>query len=81
MASEAGLTKADTKKALDAFMSAAGNALKAGDKLTLIGFGTYSVVAKPARTGRNPRTKEAVKIPARKVVKFTAGTELKEKVQ
>ncbi|PID88493.1 MAG: DNA-binding protein [Bacteroidia bacterium] len=56
MASKAGLTKADAKKALNAFTEVTGDVLKKGDKLTLIGFGTFSVSKREARTGRNPRT-------------------------
>lgn len=73
MAEKAGLTKVDAHKALDAFMEATKKELKGGKKLTLIGFGTFSVVKRKARTGLNPRTKKAIKIPAKKVVKFKAG--------
>lgn len=81
MASKAGLTKADAKKALDAFTDVTGNALKKGDKLTLIGFGTFSVSKREARTGRNPRTGETLKIKAKKIAKFKPGAELAKKVQ
>ncbi|MBQ7061851.1 MAG: HU family DNA-binding protein [Bacteroidales bacterium] len=73
MAENAGLTKVDAHKALDAFIDATKKELKAGNKLTLIGFGTFSVTKRKARTGLNPRTKKAIKIPAKKVVKFKAG--------
>ena len=73
MAEKAGLTKVDAHKALEAFMEATKKELKGGKKLTLIGFGTFSVVKRKARTGLNPRTKKAIKIPAKKVVKFKAG--------
>ena len=73
MAEKAGLTKVDAHKAPDAFMEATKKELKGGKKLTLIGFGTFSVVKRKARTGLNPRTKKAIKIPAKKVVKFKAG--------
>ncbi|PID89393.1 MAG: DNA-binding protein [Bacteroidia bacterium] len=81
MASKAGLTKADAKKALNAFTEVTGDVLKKGDKLTLIGFGTFSVSKRNARTGRNPRTGETLKIAAKKVAKFKPGAELEKKVQ
>ena len=77
----AGLKKADAQKALDATMSAIVEALKKGEKVQLIGFGTFSVAEKGARTGINPRTKERIEIPARKAVKFKAGAELNAKVK
>lgn len=76
IAAESGLTKADSKKALDAFLKATTNALKSGDKVTLVGFGTFSVATRAARTGRNPQTGKELKIAAKKVVKFKAGSEL-----
>ncbi len=81
MASKAGLTKADAKKALNAFTEVTGEVLKKGDKLTLIGFGTFSVSKRDARTGRNPRTGETLKIAAKKVARFKPGAELEKKVQ
>ena len=80
MAAGAGLTKADAKKALDAFVSATTNALKGGDRVTLIGFGSFSVSKRSARTGRNPQTGKEIKIAAKKVVKFKAGAELSDSV-
>lgn len=80
IASEAKLTKVDAKKALEAFVKVTGTTLKKGDKIALIGFGSFSVAAKPARTGRNPRTGAAIKIAAKKVVKFKAGAELSKVV-
>lgn len=74
MAEKAGLTNAQAKKALDAMMDATVDTLKKGDKLTLVGFGTFSVNDKPARTGRNPKTGEMIKIAAKKVMKFKAGS-------
>ena len=71
-----GLTKADSKKALDAVLNAISGALKEGDKVALIGFGTFSVNERPARDGINPATKEKIQIAAKKVVKFKAGAEL-----
>jgi DNA-binding protein HU-beta len=76
MASEAGLTKADAKKALDALVSAATSALKKGDRISLVGFGSFSVSKRNARTGRNPQTGKEIKIAAKKVVKFKAGSDL-----
>ncbi len=76
MAEKAGLTKADAKKALDAFVDATTDALKAGDRVALIGFGSYSVSERSARTGRNPQTGKEITIAAKKVVKFKAGAEL-----
>jgi DNA-binding protein HU-beta len=80
MAAGAGLTKADAKKALDAFITATTDALKAGDRVALIGFGSYSVTERSARTGRNPQTGKEIQIAAKKVVKFKAGAELAEAV-
>ena len=81
IASESGLSKADSKKALDAFVSAVSGALKQGDKIALVGFGTFSLSERAARTGINPHTKETIEIPAKKVVKFKAGAELSDAVQ
>ena len=76
IAAGAGLTKVDAKKALDATVDAIKAALKKGDKVQLIGFGTFDVVKKPAREGINPATKQKIKIAAKKVAKFKAGAEL-----
>ncbi|OUO54597.1 DNA-binding protein [Parabacteroides sp. An277] len=81
VAEKSGLTKADAKKAVDAFCETVTDVLKAGDKLALLGFGTFSVTEKPARTGLNPRTKEPIEIAARKVAKFKPGAELSEAVK
>lgn len=62
IAKKASITKVDAKKALDAFINVTGEALKAGDKIALIGFGSFAVAKKPGRTGRNPRTGAAIKI-------------------
>jgi DNA-binding protein HU-beta len=80
MASSAGLTKVDAKKALDAFVSATTDALKSGDRVALIGFGSFSVSERSARTGRNPQTGKEIQIAAKKVVKFKAGAELADQV-
>ena len=76
IAEKAGLTKVDAKNALDATLTSIADALKNDDKVALVGFGTFSVTEKAARTGINPRTKENIEIPARKVVKFKAGADL-----
>ncbi|MBN2667844.1 MAG: HU family DNA-binding protein [Bacteroidales bacterium] len=81
MASEANLTKADAKKALDAFINSTTGALKKGDRVALVGFGSFSVSNRSARTGRNPKTGTEMKIPAKKVVKFKAGSELSDSVK
>ena len=81
IAENAGLSKADAKKALDATISSVTEALKKGDKIALIGFGTFSVNERPARTGINPRTKEQITIEAKKIVTFKAGAELDEAIQ
>jgi DNA-binding protein HU-beta len=76
MASGAGLSKADAKRALESFIAATGDALKGGDKVSLVGFGTFGISERGERTGRNPQTGAAIKIEAKKVVKFKAGAEL-----
>ena len=81
IAEKANLTKVDAKAALDACLEAVGEALVKNDKVTLLGFGTFSVAEKGARTGINPKTKAKIEIPARKAVKFKAGAELSEKVK
>lgn len=81
IAENAGLNKADAKKALDATISAISEALKKGDKIALVGFGTFSVNERPARTGINPRTKEQITIAAKKIAKFEAGAELADALQ
>ena len=81
MASEANLTKADAKKALDAFINTTSDSLKKGERLSLVGFGSFSISNRAARTGRNPKTGAEMQIPAKKVVKFKAGSELAESVK
>lgn len=81
IAAESGLTKADSKKALDAFISCVSKGLKEGDKISLLGFGTFSISERSARTGINPATKATINIPAKKVVKFKAGGELAASVE
>ena len=80
IAENAGLTKKDADKALKAFIDVTTAALKKGDKIALVGFGTFEVVKRPARTGRNPQTKQAIKIPASTAPKFRAGKGLKDAV-
>lgn len=76
IAEKAGLTKADSKKALEAFVATVGESLKGGEKVTLVGFGSFSVSERSARNGRNPKTGKMIQIAAKKVVKFKAGAEL-----
>ncbi len=81
IAEQAGLTKVNAKKALEAFICAVSDAMAKGDKVALVGFGTFSVNEKGERTGINPATKEKITIPAKKVVKFKAGADLADKVK
>ncbi len=76
IAAGAGITKVDAKKALEAAVAAVKDALVAGDKVSLIGFGTFGINERPAREGVNPSSKEKITIAAKKVVKFKAGAEL-----
>jgi len=80
MAQDAGISKAAAKKALESFLNNVEGTLKKGGKVTLIGFGTFSVQSRKAREGRNPATGATIKIPAKKVVKFKAGSELSKSV-
>lgn len=80
IAADAKLTKAEAKAALEAALTAVEKALVEGDKIALVGFGTFAVAEKAERQGVNPRTGEKVTIAAKKVVKFKAGAELAEKV-
>jgi DNA-binding protein HU-beta len=81
IAGEAKITKADAQRALDAFINVTTKTLKKGDKVTLVGFGTFSVSKRAARTGRNPQTGKEIKIAAKKVAKFKAGAELSNRVK
>ncbi|NVO01445.1 MAG: HU family DNA-binding protein [Bacteroidetes bacterium] len=81
MASEAKITKADAKKALDAFIVSTSKALKKSERVALVGFGSFSVAKRAARKGRNPQTGKEIKIAAKKVVKFKAGNDLATKVK
>jgi DNA-binding protein HU-beta len=80
IADHAQLTKADAKNALDAFIGTVSGALKKGDRIALVGFGSFSISERSAREGRNPQTGKTIKIAAKKVVKFKAGAELAEMV-
>ena len=75
-AEKAGMTKVDARKAIDAVLEVSKEELKKGGKIALVGFGTLSVLARPARTGRNPRTGKAIKIAAKKVARFKAAANL-----
>jgi DNA-binding protein HU-beta len=81
MAEEACITKAAAAKALEAYAAAVAKELKKNGKLGLVGFGTFSVVKRKAREGRNPQTGKTIKIAAKKVVKFKAGKALADKVK
>ncbi|MBQ7463017.1 MAG: HU family DNA-binding protein [Bacteroidaceae bacterium] len=76
IAEGAGMSKVDAKKALDATLDAVVKAVKKGDKVALVGFGTFAVTKRKSRKGINPATKKAITIPAKKVVKFKVGKEL-----
>ncbi len=80
IAADANITKAAAKKALDSFLANVTKSLKKGNKVTLVGFGTFSVSKRSAREGINPQTKAKIKIPAKKVAKFKAGAELSSAV-
>ena len=76
MASDAGISKAQAKSALESLLSNVSDTLKAGDRVSLVGFGSWSISERSAREGRNPQTGKTIKIAAKKVVKFKAGSEL-----
>lgn len=80
MADDAGISKAQAQSALNSFTDATSSALKKGEKVILVGFGTFSVSHRAARTGRNPQTGKEIKIAAKNVVKFKAGSDLSNKV-
>jgi len=81
VANDANLTKKDAEAAVNSALNAITAALKEGDKVQLVGFGSFEVKSRAARTGRNPRTKEVVEIPASKLPAFKAGKALKDAVQ
>jgi len=80
IAASAGLSKADAKRALDGFVSATTSALAKGESISLVGFGSFGISHRQERMGRNPATKEAIKIAAKNTVRFKAGSELSKSV-
>ncbi|MCK9175233.1 MAG: HU family DNA-binding protein [Desulforhopalus sp.] len=80
IADAADISKADAEKALNGTLATIAETLKKGDKVTLVGFGTFSVSKREARTGRNPQTGKTIDIPARNIVKFKAGSKLSDAV-
>jgi DNA-binding protein HU-beta len=78
VAGDVGLQKTDSAKAIESVLGHITKALKKGDKVTLVGFGTFAITERAARQGRNPRTGETIKIKASRGAKFTAGKELKQ---
>ena len=80
IAEDAGITKTQANATVDAFVDAVTKTLKKGEKVTLVGFGTFSVSKRAARNGRNPQTGAVIKIKAKKVAKFKAGKELSSKI-
>lgn len=81
IAEKAGLSKVDAKKALDAFIATVTEEMGKGEKVSILGFGSFSVVEKSARKGVNPKTKQPIEIPARKAVKFKPGSDLSGSVK
>ena len=81
MSNNAKISKADAKRALDSFLDSTSKALRKGDRVALVGFGSFSVSRRAARKGRNPQTGKEIEIPAKKVVKFKPGSELSDSVQ
>ncbi len=81
IAVEAELSKADARKALDAFIKTTSESLKTGDRVALVGFGSFSVTKRDARTGRNPQSGKEIQIPSKNVVKFKPGSDLTDSVQ
>lgn len=81
IAKDADVSKASAERALNSFIGAITKSLKKGNKVTLVGFGTFSVSKRKARKGRNPRTGEPIKIEARKTPKFSAGKALKDAIK
>lgn len=81
VSSEIGLSKRETQKVVDAIIGTIGDTLAAGEKVTLVGFGTFRVRSRKARRGVNPQTRQSIQIPAKKVPRFSAGKVLREKVR
>lgn len=80
MAEDAGISKADAKKALDSFTGNVSKSLAKGNRVSLVGFGTFSTTERSAREGRNPQTGKKIQIPAKTVAKFKAGSELNDQL-
>jgi DNA-binding protein HU-beta len=80
IAEKSGLSKVNARKALEAFIATIGESLKNDEKVALVGFGSFSVSKRSARSGRNPQTGKTIQIPASKVVRFKAGVELASKI-
>ena len=80
VASDAGLSKTDASSAVEAMLGSISGALKSGDEVRIVGFGTFSVSQRAASQGRNPRTGQSISIPASKTPKFKAGKQLKDAV-
>ncbi|CAN5425413.1 HU family DNA-binding protein [soil metagenome] len=80
IAEDAGITKTQANASIDSFVDAVTKALKKGDKVTMVGFGTFTVAKRKARNGRNPKTNEAIKIKAKKVARFKPGKGLAENI-
>lgn len=81
IATDSGITKTQAQAALNSFLGTTAGALKKGDKVTLVGFGTFSTSSRAARKGRNPQTGSEINIPAKKVVKFRPGKDLSDSVK
>jgi DNA-binding protein HU-beta len=81
ISTDAKVSKTQAQAALNSFITATSGALKKGDKVTLVGFGTFSTTKRSARKGRNPQTGKVINIPAKKVVRFRAGSDLSKKVK
>ncbi len=81
MSEKAGMGKAEAMKAYDAFLEVATDYLKAGERVTFLGFGSFSVQDKQAGTARNPRTGATINVPAKKVLKFKAGSEISKAIE
>jgi len=81
VANHTGLTKKTSREAVNAIISAITDSLAGGERVTLVGFGTFQVMERKARRGRNPQTREAIQIPAKKVPKFKPGNGLRETVR
>ena len=81
VAEKAGMSKVDGKKAVEAVIQTIAEEMEKGSKVTILGFGSFTVVQKVARKGNNPKTKEVIDIPARKVVKFKVGADLAKTVK